>query len=184
MCDWSLITWKWTQETGHFLGGCWALVGSPGVIGEETTPWGCGRDGGQSGLMLKSWFVCGFWGCTIKNGLRKQVFWWWFRLFFGSAKVPFGHRWVTYPWGMRIGWLDAEKLICGQIWRMYNWILIIWKWDQGAGCFFKGILGVFWVLVRSPEVTGELATQAGWGWSGLMPKQLFVRNLLGFTTGS
>ena len=26
---------------------------------------------------------------------------------------------------------------------------------MGAGCFLKGILGGFWVLVRSPEVKGE-----------------------------
>ena len=76
-------------------------------------------------------------------------------MFFGSAKVPFGHRWVTYPWGLRIGWSDAEKLICVQIWRMCNWILIIRKSDQEAGCFLKKILDGFWVLVRCPEVTGE-----------------------------
>ena len=50
---------------------------------------------------------------------------------------------------------NTEKLIWVQIWRTCDWFFIIWKWDQGAGCFFKRILGSFWVLVRSPEVTGK-----------------------------
>ena len=160
MCNWILITWKWAQKTAHFLGGCWVLVGSPEIIGEKNHPPGL-----RMGWADAEKFVCVrilrmyrffFYSLfTNKNGLGKQVFWRYFGLFFSSGKVPFGHRWVTYPWGLSIGWSDKEKLICEQIWRMCNWILIIWKWDQGAGCFLKGILAGFWVLVRSPEVMGE-----------------------------
>ena len=46
-----------------------------------------------------------------------------FGQFLGSVWVPWGHGWVTHPQGLRMGWADAEKLVCMQILRMYNWIL-------------------------------------------------------------
>ena len=42
--------------------------------------------------------------------LRRYFGW-----FLGSGGVPRGHEWMTHPWGLRMGWADAEKLGFGQI---------------------------------------------------------------------
>ena len=48
-----------------------------------------------------------------------------FGLLVGYCGVPLGHGWVNHPWGLRMGWTNAEKFVFVQILRMYNWILII-----------------------------------------------------------
>ena len=30
-------------------------------------------------------------------------------LFLGSVGVPWGHGWVTHPWRLRMGWVEAEN---------------------------------------------------------------------------
>ena len=37
-----------------------------------------------------------------------EIFW----MFFGSVGVAFEHKWVTHPRVLRIGWAEAEKIIC------------------------------------------------------------------------
>ena len=49
----------------------------------------------------------------------RRYFWW----FLGSGGVPWGHGWVTHPWGLRMEWADAKKLVCVRIFKMYEWIL-------------------------------------------------------------
>ena len=36
------------------------------------------------------------------------VFW----VVFGSGGVPWGRGWIMNPWGLRMGWAVAEKLVC------------------------------------------------------------------------
>ena len=33
-----------------------------------------------------------------------------FEWFLGFVGIPWGREWVTQPWGLRMGWADAEKL--------------------------------------------------------------------------
>ena len=47
-----------------------------------------------------------------------------------------GHGWVNHPWGLRMGWTNAEKFVFVRILRMYNWILINDHIRIGSGNFF------------------------------------------------
>ena len=84
-------------------------------------------------------------------------YFWWF-LHFGG--VPWGHGWVTHPRRLRMGWEDAEKMICVRIWKVFNWIFITWKLAQETGWFlwnFEWFLLIPTELPALPESKQEFA---------------------------
>ena len=61
----------------------------------------------------------------LKSGSGKRFFGGVLSGFWVLVGSPGGHGWVTHPQGLRMGWADAEKLVCVQILRMYNWFLTV-----------------------------------------------------------
>ena len=71
------------------------------------------------------------------------VLWRYFCWFLRSGGVLWGHGWVTHPRGLRVRWVDSEKIGFVGIKGIYDLILITYKEAQENGCFMEVFLLVF-----------------------------------------